>query len=129
MPTLLEEVLQYDATTKSVAKVFHNAKGFLFLGRGPMFPVALEGALKLKEISYIHAEGYAGGEMKHGPIALIADRLPVVALAPRDGSYERMLRHVEEVLAREGQVIARVHAGGRTLAAEVPPRNAAPARG
>src|SRR5439155_639761 len=80
--------------------------------------IALEGALKLKEISYIHAEGYAGGEMKHGPIALIADRLPVVALVPRDGSYDRMLGNVEEVRARDGQIIAIAHAGDRAIAAK-----------
>src|SRR3989475_2151318 len=90
-------------------------------------PISLEGALKLKEISYIHAEGYAGGEMKHGPIALIADALPVVALVPRDGSYERMLGNIEEVRARDGLVVAVAHAGDRNVAAkakhviEVPP--------
>src|SRR3989475_1451083 len=80
--------------------------------------LAREGALKLKEISYIHAEGYAGGEMKHGPIALIADRLPVVVLVPRDGSYDRMLGNVEEVRARDGQIIAIAHAGDRAIAAK-----------
>jgi glucosamine--fructose-6-phosphate aminotransferase (isomerizing) len=90
-------------------------------------PIALEGALKLKEISYIHAEGYAGGEMKHGPIALIADGLPVVALAPRDSSYERMLGNMEEVRARDGLLIAICHPGDRAVASkaqhviEVPP--------
>ena len=78
----------------------------LYLGRGLQYPVALEGALKLKEISYIHAEGYAAGEMKHGPIALIDDRMPVVALVPRDASYDRMLGNIEEVRARDGWVIA-----------------------
>jgi glutamine---fructose-6-phosphate transaminase (isomerizing) len=79
---------------------------FLFLGRGVHHPIALEGALKLKEISYIHAEGYAAGEMKHGPIALIDERMPVVALTPRDGTYDRMVGNVEEVKARGGRVIA-----------------------
>src|SRR5204863_8237168 len=104
-----------------------HAKGFLYLGRGLQYPIALEGALKLKEISYIHAEDYAGNEMKHGPIALIADDLPVMALVPRDGSYERMLGNVEEVRAGEGRLIAVCHAGDRTVASkardviEVPP--------
>jgi glucosamine--fructose-6-phosphate aminotransferase (isomerizing) len=108
IPKLMEEVLQCEATTKSIAQEFHNAKGFLFLGRGPMFPVALEGALKLKEISYIHAEGYAGGEMKHGPIALIDDELPVVVIAPKEPSvtYEKILGNIEEVRARSARVIA-----------------------
>jgi glucosamine--fructose-6-phosphate aminotransferase (isomerizing) len=78
---------------------------------GLQYPIALEGALKLKELSYIHAEGYAGGEMKHGPIALIDESFPVVALAPRDSGYERMLGNIEEVRAREGQVIAVVQVG------------------
>ncbi len=119
IPRLVEKTLELDGQIATIARELAGARNVLYLGRGLQFPIALEGALKLKEISYIHAEGYAGGEMKHGPIALIADRLPVVALAPRDGSYERMLGNVEEVLAREGQVIAVVHAGDRTLAAKV----------
>ena len=118
IPRLVEKALELDGQVAAIARELAGARNFLYLGRGLQFPIALEGALKLKEISYIHAEGYAGGEMKHGPIALIADRLPVVALAPRDGSYERMLGNVEEVLAREGHVIAVVHAGDRTLAAK-----------
>jgi glucosamine--fructose-6-phosphate aminotransferase (isomerizing) len=108
IPKLMEEVLQCEATTKTIAKEFHNAKGFLFLGRGPMFPVALEGALKLKEISYIHAEGYAGGEMKHGPIALIDEDLPVVVIAPKEPHtpYEKILGNIEEVRARSARVIS-----------------------
>jgi glucosamine--fructose-6-phosphate aminotransferase (isomerizing) len=127
IPRLVEKTLELDGAVAAVARELASARDFLYLGRGLQFPIALEGALKLKEISYIHAEGYAGGEMKHGPIALIADRLPVVALAPRDGSYERMLGNIEEVLARDGQIIAVVHAGDRTVAAkahkvlEVPP--------
>src|SRR5262249_3063172 len=77
-----------------------------------------EGALKLKEISYVHAEGYAGGEMKHGPIALIADRLPVIALVPRDSSYERMLGNIEEVRARDGLIVAVAHADDKNVAAK-----------
>jgi glucosamine--fructose-6-phosphate aminotransferase (isomerizing) len=84
---------------------------FLFLGRGIHYPIALEGALKLKEVSYLHAEGYPAGEMKHGPIALIDERMPVVALTPRDGSYDRMLGNIEEVKARLGKVVVVCHQG------------------
>jgi glutamine---fructose-6-phosphate transaminase (isomerizing) len=127
IPRLVEKTLELDSQIAAVARELAGARDFLYLGRGLQFPIALEGALKLKEISYIHAEGYAGGEMKHGPIALIADRLPVVALAPRDNSYERMLGNIEEVLARDGQIVAVVHAGDRSIASkahhviEVPP--------
>ena len=99
-----------------IAKRCAQARDVLFLGRGAQFPVALEGALKLKEISYIHAEGYAGGEMKHGPIALIADQLPVVVLAPRDGHYDRMLSNMEQVRARDGLVVAITDATDTVLA-------------
>jgi len=116
IPRLVEKTLELDSQVAAMARDLVGARDFLYLGRGLQFPIALEGALKLKELSYIHAEGYAGGEMKHGPIALIADNLPVVALAPRDGSYERMLGNIEEVRARDGQVIAIVHAGDRAVA-------------
>jgi len=108
VPKHLEEVLHVEGAVKRVARTFQGAQDFLFLGRGAMFPVALEGALKLKEISYIHAEGYAGGEMKHGPIALIDERMPVVVLAPQEPEVvrEKMLGNVEEVRARGGKVIA-----------------------
>ena len=89
-----------------VAKRCAGVRDVLFLGRGSQFPVALEGALKLKEISYIHAEGYAAGEMKHGPIALIDEELPVVVLAVREPAYEKTLGNIEEVRAREGILIA-----------------------
>ena len=118
IPRLVEKTLELDGQIAVMARDLVGARDFLYLGRGVQFPIALEGALKLKELSYIHAEGYAGGEMKHGPIALIADRLPVVALAPRDGSYERMLGNIEEVRARDGQVIAVVHAGDRAVASK-----------
>jgi glucosamine--fructose-6-phosphate aminotransferase (isomerizing) len=113
VPKLIEEVLKTEAKVKEVAKKFLHARDFLFLGRGPMYPVALEGALKLKEISYIHAEGYAGGEMKHGPIALIDENLPVVVIAPREPKvhYEKIIGNIEEVRARGGQVIAVVETG------------------
>ncbi len=91
---------------KHLAKKYMRTSHMLFLGRGTSYPIALEGALKLKEISYIHAEGYAAGEMKHGPIALIDEDMPVVALCPRDAHYEKTLSNMQEVRAREGQIIA-----------------------
>jgi glucosamine--fructose-6-phosphate aminotransferase (isomerizing) len=119
LPAHINEALNLEAQYKRIAEdILAEARDVLYLGRGSSFPIALEGALKLKEISYIHAEGYAGGEMKHGPIALITDGLPVVAIAPRDGSYERMLGNIEEVRARDGQVIAVVHAGDRAVASK-----------
>jgi glutamine---fructose-6-phosphate transaminase (isomerizing) len=127
IPRLIERVLELDGAIAELARQLSGARDFLYLGRGLQYPIALEGALKLKEISYIHAEGYAGGEMKHGPIALIADRLPVVALVPRDASYERMLGNMEEVRARDGMLIAIAHPNDRAVASkaehviEVPP--------
>ncbi|HLL03400.1 MAG TPA: glutamine--fructose-6-phosphate transaminase (isomerizing) [Myxococcaceae bacterium] len=108
VPKMIEDVLKCEASVKRVAREFMNAQDFLFLGRGPMHPVALEGALKLKEISYIHAEGYAGGEMKHGPIALIDEKMPVVIIAPKQPhvAYEKIIGNIEEVRARGGKVIA-----------------------
>jgi len=118
IPRLVEATLAIDARIDALAKELCTARDFLYLGRGGQYPIALEGALKLKEISYIHAEGYAGGEMKHGPIALVTADLPVVALVPRDGSYERMLGNIEEVRARDGLVVAVCHEGDRTVAAK-----------
>jgi len=108
IPKMIEEVLKCEPSVKRVAREFMGAQDFLFLGRGPMHPVALEGALKLKEISYIHAEGYAGGEMKHGPIALIDEKMPVVVIAPKQPhvAYEKIIGNIEEVRARGGKVIA-----------------------
>jgi glucosamine--fructose-6-phosphate aminotransferase (isomerizing) len=117
VPALMREVLGEQAPVAGLAAELAGAQNFLYLGRGVQYPIALEGALKLKEISYIHAEGYAGGEMKHGPIALIDERMPVVALAPRDGSYDRMVGNVEEVKARGGRVIAVCHRGDAEMAA------------
>lgn len=113
VPKIVEIVLKTEGHVKEIARKYVNAQDFLFLGRGPMHPVALEGALKLKEISYVHAEGYAGGEMKHGPIALIDEKMPVVVLAPREPHihYEKILGNIEEVRARGGQVIAVVEEG------------------
>jgi glutamine---fructose-6-phosphate transaminase (isomerizing) len=118
LPKQMEHVLRQEPSVIPVAKRCASARDVLFLGRGSQFPVALEGALKLKEISYIHAEGYAAGEMKHGPIALIDEELPVVVLAVKEPSYEKTLGNIEEVRARGGQVIA-VVAEGDTHAASL----------
>lgn len=110
IPSKIEEILEnkvYDA----IASKYKDAMNALYLGRGTLFPVALEGALKLKEISYIHAEGYASGEMKHGPIALIDDNIPVIVIAPHDSYYEKILSNIQEVKARRGNVIAIVNKG------------------
>jgi len=108
IPKLIEAVLDCEGKVQAIAKHFHGSQNFLFLGRGPMHPVALEGALKLKEISYVHAEGYAGGEMKHGPIALVDEHLPVVVIAPKEPvlPYEKIIGNIQEVKARGGQVIS-----------------------
>ena len=105
LPGKVEEALATDENIKDVAKEFFRAKDFLFLGRGIEYPVALEGALKLKEISYIHAEGYPAGEMKHGPIALIDEELPVVVLAPLDNLHEKIASNMQEVKSRGGKII------------------------
>ncbi|MEW6488925.1 MAG: glutamine--fructose-6-phosphate transaminase (isomerizing) [Thermodesulfobacteriota bacterium] len=116
VPAVVERTLELDPHIEAVAKTLVDAKSALYLGRGLQFPIALEGALKLKEISYIHAEGYAAGEMKHGPIALIDDQLPVVAIAPRGSTYEKMLSNVQEVRARDGRVVAVVTDGDTAVA-------------
>ncbi|MYA11342.1 MAG: glutamine--fructose-6-phosphate transaminase (isomerizing) [Gemmatimonadetes bacterium] len=109
LPDQVEEVLKVDEHARELARTYRDAPNFLYLGRGYQFPVALEGALKLKEVSYIHAEGYPAAEMKHGPIALIDENMPVVVLAPRDGVYAKTLSNIEEVRARHGRVIAVVN--------------------
>lgn len=106
LPSKIEEVLKLDETVKSIANLFTYAPNFLYLGRSYNFPVALEGALKLKEISYIHAEGYAAAEMKHGPIALIDNMMPVVVIAATKHTNEKMVSNVQEVKARKGRIIA-----------------------
>jgi glucosamine--fructose-6-phosphate aminotransferase (isomerizing) len=106
LPYLVEEVLKVNEEVRDVAKRYMDCRNFLYLGRGYQFPVALEGALKLKEVSYIHAEGYPAAEMKHGPIALIDDNMPVVVLAPRDAVYKKVVSNIEEVKARHGRIIA-----------------------
>jgi glucosamine--fructose-6-phosphate aminotransferase (isomerizing) len=105
LPGLVQTVLAQESAIRRVAEQFFQARDFLFLGRGPCYPIALEGALKLKEISYIHAEGYAAGEMKHGPIALIDDKMPVVVLANRNQVLEKVISNIQEVRARAGKVI------------------------
>ncbi len=117
LPQLVGQVAEELPLYHQLAEIFHKREHFLYLGRGINYPVALEGALKLKEISYIHAEGYPAGEMKHGPIALIDPLMPVVTLAPRDGVYDKMLSQMEQVHARNGVVIAVVQQGD-TLAHE-----------
>jgi glucosamine--fructose-6-phosphate aminotransferase (isomerizing) len=106
VPHHVQEVLDLNPQIEALSKRYMTARDFLYLGRGVNYPIALEGALKLKEISYIHAEGYPAGEMKHGPIALIDEEMPVVVLAPRGKTYEKILNNVEEVRARDGKVIA-----------------------
>jgi glucosamine--fructose-6-phosphate aminotransferase (isomerizing) len=105
LPARIEECLQRERAIEKIAKKYGDAKSFLYLGRGINFPIALEGALKLKEISYIHAEGYAAGEMKHGPIALINESLPVVVLLPKDAVYGKSLSNMKEVESRGGRII------------------------
>ena len=109
LPGQVEQVLKVDHQIRKLARAYAGAPNFLYLGRGYQFPVALEGALKLKEVSYIHAEGYPAAEMKHGPIALIDENMPVVVLAPRDAVYAKTLSNIEEVRARDGRVIAVVN--------------------
>ena len=106
LPLLIEQALKCEPVTEEIAKRFYHRSDFLYLGRGINYPIALEGALKLKEISYIHAEGYPAGEMKHGPIALIDEQLPVVTIAPHDHVFEKMIGNVQEAKARGGSVIA-----------------------
>jgi len=117
LPRQVEHVIKREAEILSIAKRFYQHRNFLYLGRGINFPIALEGALKLKEISYIHAEGYAAGEMKHGPIALLDEEMPVVVLAPRDRLYEKTVNNLMEVKARSAPVIAFVSEGERELGA------------
>ncbi|MEM6524161.1 MAG: glutamine--fructose-6-phosphate transaminase (isomerizing) [Bacteroidota bacterium] len=111
IPNKVEKALQLDNQIQNIAELFKDARNFLYLGRGYNFPVALEGALKLKEISYIHAEGYPAAEMKHGPIALIDEEMPVVFIATRDSSYDKVVSNIQEVKARKGKVIAIVTEG------------------
>jgi glucosamine--fructose-6-phosphate aminotransferase (isomerizing) len=127
IPSKIEKTLKVNDYIREIAKKYIHARNFLYLGRGYNFPVALEGALKLKEISYIHAEGYPAAEMKHGPIALIDEEMPVVFIAPNTGTYEKVITNIQEVKARKGKIIAIVTEGDtmvRDLAdyvIEIPP--------
>ncbi|MHA7877790.1 MAG: glutamine--fructose-6-phosphate transaminase (isomerizing) [Bacteroidota bacterium] len=131
IPEAIEAVLQQEAQVKHIAQEFQDASNFLYLGRGYNFPVALEGALKLKELSYIHAEGYPAAEMKHGPIALIDEAMPVVFIATQDRSYSKIISNIAEVKARKGQVIVVATQGDNAAAQladyviEVPPMHEA----
>jgi glucosamine--fructose-6-phosphate aminotransferase (isomerizing) len=123
LPQLIEQAIKASAATERIAEKFYNRTDFLFLGRGINYPIALEGALKLKEISYIHAEGYPAGEMKHGPIALIDERMPIVAIAPDDHVFEKMIGNVQEAKARGGSVIAITSAGDSRMAGVLDTQN------
>src|SRR5689334_3756939 len=123
LPLLLEQALKTEPQTEEIARRFYQRSDFLYLGRGINYPIALEGALKLKEISYIHAEGYPAGEMKHGPIALIDEKMPVVAIAPDDAVFEKMVGNVQEAKARGGAVIAITTAGDDRMSAVLDAKN------
>jgi glucosamine--fructose-6-phosphate aminotransferase (isomerizing) len=116
IPEKVKEVLQNDDKIKQIAEKWKDANNALYLGRGYNFPVALEGALKLKEISYIHAEGYPAAEMKHGPIALIDENMPVVVIATNDSTREKVISNIQEVKARKGKILAIVKEGDETIA-------------
>ena len=111
LPLLVEQTLKCEAQTEEIARRVHQRRDFLYLGRGINYPIALEGALKLKEISYVHAEGYPAGEMKHGPIALIDEEMPVVAIVPNDHVFEKMIGNIQEAKTRGASVIALTTAG------------------
>jgi glucosamine--fructose-6-phosphate aminotransferase (isomerizing) len=111
IPAKVEKALKLNDQIEKIAHIFKDARNFIYLGRGYNFPVALEGALKLKEISYIHAEGYPAAEMKHGPIALIDEEMPVVFIATKDSSYEKVVSNIQEVKARKGRVISIITEG------------------
>jgi glucosamine--fructose-6-phosphate aminotransferase (isomerizing) len=121
LPLLLEHALKCEPTTEEIARRFYQRSDFLYLGRGINYPIALEGALKLKEISYIHAEGYPAGEMKHGPIALIDEQMPVVTIAPDDHVFEKMIGNIQEAKARGGSVIALTTERNQTIKALLDP--------
>jgi glucosamine--fructose-6-phosphate aminotransferase (isomerizing) len=115
IPEKVGEALKHDEHIKHIASIYKDAKICLYLGRGFNFPVALEGALKLKEISYIHAEGYPAAEMKHGPIALIDENMPIIVIAPKKGHYEKVVSNIEEIKARQGKIIAVVTKGDTSV--------------
>jgi glucosamine--fructose-6-phosphate aminotransferase (isomerizing) len=115
LPLLLEQALKCEPLMEEIARRFYQRSDFLYLGRGINYPIALEGALKLKEISYIHAEGYPAGEMKHGPIALIDENMPVVTIAPHDHVFEKMVSNIQEAKARGGSVVALTTEGNGSI--------------
>ncbi len=119
LPSLITETLKEEEKIQLIAKDIYTSKGSMFLGRGPSFPIALEGALKLKELSYLHAEGYPAGEMKHGPLALIEDGLPVVVIAPKDKYFEKTISNMQEVIARGGKVLLITNSVGQVISENV----------
>ncbi len=119
LPTLISESLKEEEKIQLIAKDIYESKGSMFLGRGSSFPIALEGALKLKELSYLHAEGYPAGEMKHGPLALIEDGLPVVVIAPKDKYFEKTLSNMQEVIARGGKVLLLTNSDGKVISENI----------
>jgi glucosamine--fructose-6-phosphate aminotransferase (isomerizing) len=119
LPNQVQGILERSDEIKGIATEYSMHNNFLYLGRGYNYPVALEGALKLKEISYIHAEGYPAAEMKHGPIALIDDKMPVVVIAVKDSAYEKIMGNVEEVKARGGRILAIASEGDAEIAKKV----------
>src|SRR5574342_1401254 len=129
LPEKVEKILGLREQIKKIAQLYHMCNNFLYLGRGYNFPVALEGALKLKEISYIHAEGYPAAEMKHGPIALIDENMPVVFVAPHDRVYQKVLANMQEVKARGGRLLAITSEGNGDLGRLVDHQRQVPATG
>jgi glucosamine--fructose-6-phosphate aminotransferase (isomerizing) len=123
LPKLIERTIKTSPRMEEIAGRLYSRSDFLFLGRGINFPIALEGALKLKEISYIHAEGYPAGEMKHGPIALIDEQVPVVTIAPRDEVFDKMFGNIQEAKARGGSIVALTTEGHDKLASVLDPAN------
>ncbi len=119
LPDLIKETLSKQKEIQDIARDFINAKGTMYLGRGYSYPIAMEGALKLKELSYIHAEGYAAGEMKHGPLALIEDGMPIVVLAPKDRYFEKTISNMQEVIARGGKVLMVTNDKSKTLSENI----------
>ncbi|HRP53789.1 MAG TPA: glutamine--fructose-6-phosphate transaminase (isomerizing), partial [Fluviicola sp.] len=117
IPQKVQQILERDSEIKAISEIYKNASNALYLGRGNSFPVALEGAFKLKEISYIHAEGYPAAEMKHGPIALIDEEMPVFVIATKGTSYEKVVSNIQEVKARKGKIIAVVTEGDKEVKA------------
>jgi glucosamine--fructose-6-phosphate aminotransferase (isomerizing) len=115
LPDQISKILEADGEIKKIAEEYHHHNNFLYLGRGPNYPVALEGALKLKEISYVHAEGYPAAEMKHGPIALIDENMPVVFICPKDNAYQKIVGNISEVKARNGKIVAITNEGNREV--------------